>query len=274
MANFGIEQGDRRVFGDEMRALRAQRSWSRDDLAAAMNYSVSTVKNIETGYRMPTAEQCVLLDKAFDLPGVFGRMRERLYQLSLSVSFRSFAPHEAEATTLRWFEHTLVPGLFQTEDYARVLLQSSPWGEPDGVAEVVDARLKRQAVLTRETPPRIWVVLDAQVLSRQVGGPEIMAEQLIKLVEISERPTVNIQVVPADRTHPGLGGAFIIAENRQSPPAVYLEGAADGQTVEDADVADKLAVLFDTVRADALTRDASRVLIEEAARQWKERVTP
>ncbi|GAB3469022.1 helix-turn-helix domain-containing protein [Actinophytocola sediminis] len=275
MPTFGADQSDRRVFGNEMRALREQKTWTQDDLACAMNYSLSTVKNLESGYRLPTRDQCAVLDTAFGLPGIFERMYERLRGLPLAASFRPFAPHEAEASTIKWFEHTLIPGLFQTEDYARVLTMAYPGIDADDVAELVSARMDRQAVLDRNDPPLwMWVVLDEYVLQRNIGGPEVMYAQLAKLAELATRPKITVQIISSDRPHLGLGGAFIIAENKQPPPVVYLEGPLVGQTLEDGGTADRLSELFETMRADALTRDASRTLIEEEAQRWKERMTP
>jgi transcriptional regulator with XRE-family HTH domain len=202
MPDFGADQTDRKVFGNEMRALREQKTWTQDDLAGAMNYSVSTVKNLESGYRLPTLDQCVLLDKVFDLPGIFQRMHERHRGIPLSAGFRPFAPHEAEATTLRWFEHVLVPGLFQTEDYARAVLAGRSGAVPDDVQELVDARLARQIVLDRTDPPWMWVVLDEQVLIRDVGGPQVMADQLARLAELARRPKAPSRCCPSTSRMP------------------------------------------------------------------------
>jgi len=219
------------------------------------------------------AEQARKLDEAFGTPGTLQRCERRIRGIPLSASFRPFAPYEAEASVLRTFQHVLIPGLFQTADYARVLIASYPGNGPDEVADIVEARMARQAILDRKDPPWLWVVLDEQVLRRGVGGPEVMHAQLTRLVELTDRPRITIQVIPAYVTHPGLGGAFTIAENNQPPAIVYLEGASAGQTVEDTDTAAKMTVLFDTLRAVALPAAASRALIEEEAQRWKERIT-
>lgn len=264
---------DRVLFAEELRALRRLKGWNVEECGAAINFSASTIKNIESCYRAPTAEQAAKLDEAFGTPGTLQRCQRRIRGIPLSASFRPFAPYEAEATVLRTFEHLLVPGLFQTADYARVLIASYPGNGPDEVAEIVAARMERQAILDRETPPWLWVVLDEQVLRRDVGGAEVMHTQLTRLVDLADRPKITIQVIPADVTHPGLDGAFTIAETKQPPAIVYLAGA-EGQTVEDADTTARMTVLFDTLRAVALPAAASRALIEEEAQRWKERITP
>lgn len=263
---------DRFLFAEELRALRKLKGWTTEECGAAINFSASTIKSIESCYRIPTAEQATKLDEAFGTPGTMQRWYRRIRGIPLSASFRPFAPYEAEATVLRTFEHVLVPGLFQTADYARVLIGSNPGNDPDEVAAFVEARIGRQTILDRKDPPWLWVVLDEQVLSRGIGGPEVMHAQLTRLVGLADRPRITIQVIPADVTHPGLDGAFTIAENKQPPAIVHLAGAA-GHTVENADTAEKMSVLFDTLRSVALPAAASRALIEEETQRWKERIT-
>ena len=166
----------------------------------------------------------------------------------------------------------LVPGLLQTEDYARAVNLPYPGRSADDVAALVAARMERQAILDRKNPPWLWVVLDEQVLHRNIGGAEVMHAQLTRLAECASRPRITIQVIPANRTHPGLAGAFVVAENSQPPAVVYLDGA-EGQTVENAETAEKMTVLFDSLRTEALPGDASRTLIEEEAKRWQERIT-
>jgi transcriptional regulator with XRE-family HTH domain len=264
---------DRKLFADELRAMRNQRGWTQEELAAKIGFSAATVSNIEAGYRAPTRDQAVLLDKAFGTPGTFQRLEARLRGVPFSAGFRPFQPYEAEALVLRMVEHTLIPGLFQTEDYARTLVEEYPETSADDVRDRVEARMARQAVLFRDEPPppRVWAVLDEQVLYRNVGGPEVMLTQVEHLAELARLPRVNVQVIPADRPHPGLLGAFVIAEMDHPPAIVYLETASEGQTVEAPDMAETMTLMFDALRMEALTGGASLTLIEEAAGRWKER---
>jgi len=263
---------DQRLFAEELRALRKKLGWSQEETGAKINFSASTIANIETCHRAPTAEQARRLDDAFGTPGTLQRWERRIRGVPFSASFRPFAPHEAEATTLKTFQHTLVPGLLQTEDYARLLMLTYPGMNAEDVAALVAARMERQAILDRKNPPWLWVVLDEQVLRRYVGGAQVMHAQLARLAELAHRPRITIQVIPADRLHSGLNGGFVIAENKQPPAVVYLAGA-EGQTVEHEETAAKLTVLFDLLRAEALPSEASRTLIEEEAQRWQERIT-
>jgi transcriptional regulator with XRE-family HTH domain len=259
-----------------MIAMRRQRGWNQEVLAAKMIVSSSTVANIESGYRAPTPAQAVAADEAFGTPGTFQRHERHMRGIPFSAGFRPFQPHEEAARVLREFEHSVVPGLFQTEEYARVILASFPDTSAEVLKERVDGRMNRQAILRRDDPPppHVWAVLDEHVLNRTIGGPEVMAAQMEHLAELARTPRINIQVIPADTAHPGLLGAFVVAEMRAETDIVYLENAADGQAVEDADMAEKMTLLFDALRMEALTGGASLKLIEDAAQRWREQITP
>jgi len=264
---------DRALFADELRAMRKHAGWTQEELADKIGYSGSTIANIETQHRGATKDQARRLDGAFGLPGTFARLEERLRGVPFSAGFRPFHPYEAEARSLRWFEHVLIPGLLQTENYARAVLSTRPVTTTDEIEERVTARLARQAILDREDPPppMLWVLLDENVLYRDVGGAKVMREQLLHLVEMARRPTVAVQIVPYSAgPHSGLLGSFIIAEPDDSGAIVYLENAHEGQTVEDAATVANMALTFDALRLEALPGSASLSLIERVAEErWK-----
>jgi transcriptional regulator with XRE-family HTH domain len=256
-----------------MIAMRKQRGWTQDDLAAQMLVSVSTISNIESGYRPPTAPQAEKADEVFETPGTFQRHERRLRGIPYGAGFRPFQPYEAEARVLRIFEHSLVPGLFQTPEYAREILGIRPEATADDVQEALDGRLKRQQILVRQNPPppRVWAVLTEHMLTMDIGNPAVMLAQVERLAELARRPRIHIQVLPSGRLHSGWRGAFWIAETGSSPAIVYLENASEGQTVEDPDMAESMALLFDALRMEALTGSASLRFFEEAIQLWKER---
>jgi transcriptional regulator with XRE-family HTH domain len=264
---------ERNPFAAEMIAMRKQRGWTQDELAAKMLVSVSTISNIESGYRPPTAPQAVRADEAFQTPGTFQRHERRLRGIPFSAGFRPYQPYEAEARVLRLFEHSLVPGLFQTPDYAREILRIRPEATADEVQEALDGRMKRQEILVRETPPppRVWAVLTEQVLTMDIGNPAVMLAQVERIAELARMPRIHIQVLPSGRLHSGWRGAFWIAETGSSAAIVYLENASEGQTVEDPDMSESMTLLFDALRMEALTGSASLKFFEEAIQLWKER---
>jgi transcriptional regulator with XRE-family HTH domain len=269
----GDEEEERSPFAAEMIAMRKQRGWTQEDLAAHMVVSVSTISNIEAGHRAPTAAQAAKADEVFDTPGTFQRHERRMRGIPFGAGFRPFQPYEAEARVLRMFEHSLVPGLFQTEDYAREVLKIRPEATEQDVKDALEARMARQAILSREDPlpPRIWAVLDQRVLDLDIGNPAVMLAQVEHLAELARMPRINIQVMPTGRLHWGVCGAFAIAETGSPPAIVYLENASDGQTVEDPDMAESMTLVFDALRMEALPGSASLKCLEEAIQRWKER---
>ena len=258
------------AFAEELKAFRAQAGLSREDVAARVNYSPSLIGMIETGRRSPTRKLAELLDTTFGTPETFARHEKRLRGIPFSAGFRPFQPYEAEATTLRLFEHTLIPGLFQTEDYARATLAAHPHTSADVVEERVAARLARQEILTREDPPSpiLWVLLDENVLRREVGNRKVMHDQVGHLAAMAGRPAITVQVIPSSVVHPGLHGAFAIAELPDMPAIVYLETARGGQTIEDPSAGADLSVRFDALRTEALAGSASVRLIEKVMDEW------
>ncbi len=196
--------------------------------------------------------------------------------IPFSVGFRPFQPHEAAARLIKTFEHSLVPGLFQTRAYAQTITETYPETTAEDAKERVDGRMGRQAILFREDPPppRVHAILDEQVLHRNVGGPAVMAEQMDHLVELAMMPRISIQVVPADRPHAGLLGAFVIAETGQAPAIEYLDSTLDGQVMESAAKAEAMDVVFRALQMEALTGSASLSRMKEAAQRWKEQSTP
>ena len=165
----------------------------------------------------------------------------------------------------------MVPGLLQTEDYARAVFGTRFGITEEEVARRAAARLKRQEVLGRDDPPAFWAILDEWVLRRPVGGRYVMAEQAGRLLEAARRPRVVIRVVPASvGAHEGLyGGGFTIADFADGPSAGQQEGAVrGGQPIRDAAGVEALEVVWDTLRDEALPRAASLELVEEAAKSW------
>jgi hypothetical protein len=182
-------------------------------------------------------ELALALGKAFGAPRAFERLEARLRNLPFPASFRPFATQEAEATALRWFEHPLVPGLLQAGEHARAVLSARPNSTQADIDELVAGRTGRQAVLTREEPPPLLLLLRVLpgegVLHRLVAPPSVLHDQLFHLNEASRLPTVTVNVVPyAAGGHSGLPGAFVIAELGGSPRIVFTDDVSGGRVTE------------------------------------------
>jgi len=263
----------RQVFGAMVRFYRERAGVSRSELARQLCKSESLVQAIELGQRAATPQVTDDLEVALSAGGVLAKLRDEMgsglsYQAYPSW-FQDWANKEAEATTLRWFEPLIVPGLLQTEDYARAIFRTRLKTTEEEIDELVAARLRRQEILTRNDPPMLWVILDEGVMRRPVGGRHVMAEQVHRLIEAAQRPTVRIEIVQAATgAHDGLEGPFIIADLPNAPSAAYREGARRGQVVRDPKQVAELMVCWDTLRSEALSRSDSLALLEEAAKTW------
>jgi transcriptional regulator with XRE-family HTH domain len=273
-------------FADELRAHRGAHGWTQAELAAKIAYSESLIAQVETGRKAPTPELARALDRVFatpgftedtpdvpGTPGTFGRLVARLRNLPFPASFRSFAPHEAEAAALYTFEHSLIPGLLQTEAYARAILETHPDVTEDVVSERLAGRLFRQEILERDDPPPpvVCALVDQSALNREIGGAAVMRDQLVHLAAMSRRPNITVQVIPNTGAHLGLLGAFTVADLGGSPGIVNMEDIADGRVTEDAATVSMVALRFHTLRGDALSKGASRDLIEGVIQErWKE----
>ena len=269
MAAAGREDPDRLMFGMQVKRIREQRGWSREELGDQMGFSPSTVSNIENGYRSATPDQAKALDAAFGLPAFFELEEARFHRLPFSAGLVPFVPAEAKANVLKIYEPLVVPGLLQTDEYMRAILSRHADATPELVNERAAGRLDRQLVLKREHPPRMWVLIDKGVLHREIGSKKVMVAQLSRLLEAAESPDVVLQVM-TDTAHCGLSGAFAIAELPAGKRIGYLENAIDGAATEDPGVIAELEWIFGVLMAESLRSRDSIALLEEALKQWME----
>jgi len=262
------------VFGAELRYYRTRAGLSQKDLAVKANVSHDVISKIETGERPPAEDFPPRLDAIpeLDTRGTLTRLWNHLkkgQRQRLHGWFQEWADIEAEAQALRWYEPLVVPGLLQTEDYARAILSARPDGNLDDLDDQVAGRLARQAVLDGPDAPQLWCVLDEGVLHRAIGGPKVMRSQLYRLAEAAEHPKTTIQVIRSAGAHAGLLAHFVIADLDARPPVVYLETAAEGHVTDSPAVAAHVALSFDRLRAEAESRASSRDLIRKVAEeQW------
>jgi transcriptional regulator with XRE-family HTH domain len=262
--------------GAELRRARVAAGFSSQEaLAARLGYDRSVVAKAETGERPPSPEVADAIEAELFPAGPSGFVG-RLAALARRADgpipswFESWLEAEREAHMLRLWSPVLVPGLLQTAGYARALFLATGLDE-DAAQEHVSVRLDRQAILERPHPPHVVAVLDQSVLDRLIGSPQVMADQLLHIAELSERPDVSVQVISADTgANAGLSGAFDLASVDGGPEVVRMEAVED-VTVESRSLVRKTANIFVRVQADALPRAASRTLILEAAEQWKTR---
>jgi transcriptional regulator with XRE-family HTH domain len=252
---------------------RARGGLSQEALGKRIGYSGELVGKVEKRERRPTRQFAEACDVTFpELGGLFTRLlgEAELAHGVYPAWFVSWVDAEQRASVIRWWEPLLIPGLLQTADYARALFDTwqsvVPSGDTD--ADVV-ARLDRQRIFDRPVAPSFWALIDETVLHRGVGGPKVMHEQLLHLAEMSERPRVTVEVLPADAgAHVGLLGAFAVASFADDTPGiVYLESPDAGETTKTPATVAKIDLTYDTLRTEALGGRASRDLIRKVAEE-------
>jgi transcriptional regulator with XRE-family HTH domain len=259
-----------------LRHYRTNAGLTQDQLGAMAHVSGKLISAYENGWRVPTRPTTVEID-AVEQMGTSGALTELWDQFEDGMTYQAYPDwfqdwpeKEATATTLRGFEPLLVPGLLQTDTYARALFSTRIGATDDEIDELVAARLRRQHILRRDMPPTLWVIVDESVLHRLIGGSHVMQEQLGQLVEAAQRPSIVIQVIPANSgAHEGLyGGGFAIAEFGDATSVAYQETAVHGQVVQEIKYVASLTAKWATLGTEALPRKASLALLEEAAKSW------
>ncbi|SCL62734.1 Transcriptional regulator, contains XRE-family HTH domain [Micromonospora eburnea] len=221
----------------ELRQARIRAGLSQEELARRINYSASHVSGVETGQRPPKADYLAALDEALGTGGMFGRLLRRASLDEDALPWlRAWIDNERDARLLRWYEPAYVPGILQTEAYARMTLAGSLLTVEE-IEQRVSSRLGRQAILTREPACHVVAVLDVMVLRRPMKGhPELMGQQLAHLAKTAELPHVQILVVPEDAgLYPALQGGFILATLSDGSVVAHLDHQVRAQVVTQAD---------------------------------------
>jgi transcriptional regulator with XRE-family HTH domain len=262
--------------GDELRRARMAAGFSSQDaLAVRLGFDRTVITKAETGQRPPTidlltawCQTCGLDDNLFGRLAVLARRGDG----PVPAWFEDWLEAEGTAQSLRLWSPILIPGLLQTAEYARALFLAEQTDTSDeSISALVAARLERQLILDRTGAPDVVAVLDEAVLHRLIGSPPVMHDALTNVADLSRRPNLVVQVIPASHgASAGLGGAFDIAAGDGMPETLRMEAIVD-QNTEKRSLVRKAAVAFDRVRADALPRDASRDLILKVAdERWKQ----
>ena len=276
----------RRVLGAALRRFREQAGCTLDDAARILDCDRSKISRIETGQRgiRATELEGLLAEYGVDEPPrdtlltLADRSRQDgWWQSSRHVhdgtqhSFIGFIGLGGADTTIGTYEAQLLPGLLQTEDYARAIAAASlvQQSRPEH-DQFVQARLAQQQVLTRDHHPlQFWAVLGEGALRQMVGGRDVMRAQLRHLIDISDRQrNVTLQVLPfAAGAHAATSGPFVIITFPGAPDlaVVYLEGQTGGIYLHGSDEVARYTLAFEHLRATALSTAATRSLIEEIA---------
>ncbi|GAA1243835.1 helix-turn-helix transcriptional regulator [Kitasatospora nipponensis] len=190
------------AFGTQLRRSRRAKNLTQGELGKLMNYSDTLISYVERAERNPPRHFAVRADQVLETGGTLELMWWHLSRDSLTDGFPEFAKLEAKAVEMRLFEVTLVPGILQTEAYARALVRTSiDYGNttPAQAEERIAFRMARQQVLQRDPALHLFAVLDESCLRRVVAEPQVMAAQLTHLLRLAQKPNIVLQVAPFAR---------------------------------------------------------------------------
>jgi transcriptional regulator with XRE-family HTH domain len=250
-------------FAEELKAQRARAGWTQVQTGEKLTYSGSFVSDVERCARPPSQDFAQACDRVFETPGTFERWYEVMKRGVYPSWFSSVVPHEAAAVRIHGWELGPVPGLLQTEDYARSLIQASRPQDSDGAVEVlVMARMERQAILAAERRPVLWYVLDESVLRRAVGGPDVMDAQMDKLIAAGSAGGTVLQVLPfVAGDQAGADGPITVYESANAPTVCYTECYRGGRLVDDPGEVADIMMTLNMLRASALSpRDSLEMM--------------
>jgi len=257
-----------------LRRLREKAGITQAKVAKATSYSLAAVSAIETARRIPSAKFAKLADEVLDSDGILARLQRLVEQTAVLPWFRDRIEVERNASEIREYMSYMLPGLLQTEGYARAAISAGrPVMASDAVERAVALRMTRQQILEpddsapidRDPTPRLWVILDESALRRPVGSSEVMRRQREYLIELAQRPNVTIQVIPVSQGATcAYGRAFTILTPASGSAIVYLEAARSARYVRDRDEVARYALLFDHLRANALDDNDSLRMIKDA----------
>lgn len=258
-----------RRLAKELQRLREAAAIRREDVAEQLDWhhtKLYRIENARSGITPADMRHLLDLYKVKDQRhrAALIKLARNVRQKGLWTAYRdvfhgSHLELEAEADSIRTFEPIFVPGLFQTERYARAMIRANL--VTTEIERRVEARMERQRLLDRDDAPKLWMVIEENALTRPVGGADVMREQLDHLMAVSEQPRITLQVVRTSvGAHPGMGGSFVILDFPNPDffaPVVFLETDTDGLYLEEPEEIARYTLKFDHLRAIALGPDES-----------------
>jgi transcriptional regulator with XRE-family HTH domain len=276
--------------GAELRRHREAAGVTIDVVAERLGCSPSKVSRIETGHTGAAPRD---VQDMLDIYGVDESVQRELVQIAREarqkgwwhpyspVLTSAYVGLEAAARSIRTYEQQVVPGLLQTEEYAIAMIRAARLGDTArDIEQRVRVRMERQSLLIQDDPIDLRVVLDEAVLSRPVGGDEVMRDQLRKLIECARLSNVTLQILPFTvGAHAGMDGTFAILEFEadEDTDVVFAENATGGLFLEKAEELRMYDSVFETIREMACdpqeSIDMIEMLVEEPLWKWKRKVS-
>ncbi|WP_103503609.1 MULTISPECIES: helix-turn-helix transcriptional regulator [unclassified Streptomyces] len=255
-----------KAFGYEVRLERERLRMTRAELGERAHCGYSLVAKIESGDRVAAREFAETCDEVFPYAnGRFVRLWELVLMFAYPSWFRPYVRLEQAATAICEYHPLLVPGLAQTEGYARAIFQGR---RPENLEDMVTARLERQRILARDEPPQLWIVLEEAVLRRRIAGPSVMADQLRQLRGIATNPRHVVQLIPsAIACYPAAGYPYSVLSFDEGADVVHADGFPTGHVVAESGAVQAARRAYDLLKATAMPPDESVSVIDSLLKE-------
>ncbi|MGW2812696.1 helix-turn-helix domain-containing protein [Streptomyces sp. NPDC001415] len=260
------------TYGEWLRQQREAAGLTQQELAVEAIMTRSHIAHIEAGRRIPSKEDAQRLDRALGTGDVLTRFLPG-DDSAIADHFAAARHLEQQATMIREFALSHVPGILQTDAYARAVIGAAfpPHSDEERDRHVV-ARLDRSKILTDPVTPVVWALLDEAVLRRPVGGPEVMAEQIMHIVRLIETGRVRTHVMPFGLgVYPLMQSMLTLMWFEDQPPAAYSEGLSVGKVHDSPAVVERLQAVYDLALGEALPTKESLVLLKATAKEYGHR---
>jgi hypothetical protein len=275
----------RRRLAAELRRYREGSALTIDEVADRLEWSTAKISRIENARVSVLPRDVKFLlsaygltdgDEAWDVLLTLARESRQKgwwqqYGEAVPDWFEVFVGLEAEASTIWGYDAEFVPGILQTEEYARAVHRAQLiTATEEEINRLVRVRMERQGLLTSDDAPQLWLILNEAVIRRMVGGETVMRQQLERLIEASNLPNMTLQVVPFNvGAHPAMDGSFNLLgfPEPTDPQIVYVEYHTGALYLEKTAEVRRYRLMFDHLRASAQSTDASRTLMARAVEE-------
>ncbi|MEU3057766.1 helix-turn-helix domain-containing protein [Streptomyces griseus] len=258
----------REKYGEELKLRRIAAGLTQEALSEMVVCSPTLISHYEAGRRLPSPEDAQRIDRALGTDGFFERWLEDLDPAFVHY-FRAVAELEQEVTEIRHYGGLLIPGLLQTKAYSRAVFEAfRPNYLVEELDELVVSRTKRALLLDEPSAPETWILLDEGALRREVGGPQVMAEQLHKVADMADSGRVRLHVLPLScGAHALLEGMVYLLSFADAAPLAYLEGLHNGRLLDDPALVAACHTSYTLALSDAASRRKSVALVRSIAEE-------
>lgn len=253
------------AFGRQLKLLRVRAGLERPEFGKLTGYAGQSIASFEQGRRIPPPRFIDRADEVLDAGDVLKALKEEVGRAQYPAFFRDMARLEAEAVALHVYAAQAVPGLLQTDEYARaVFTMRRPLLDEDIIEQRVAARLTRQEIFSRRPMPTLSFVIEESVLRRPIGGWAVLRGQLEQIMLHAHRRNVEVQIMPNERTeHCGLAEPVTLIENRDGRRMAYVEVQRDSCLHSDRSAVREIEEQYGILRAQALTPHESLACVEK-----------